>query len=99
MMGGGGRAGPAVARGGGGAGRHGLDDVADVDGVVFDKTHRAAARWPTSRPYRWPSCSGRCSLTIASPPLMTVLGPYLIKIAIDEHIANGDIPGLTVILG
>jgi ABC-type multidrug transport system fused ATPase/permease subunit len=78
--------------GGGGGGN--LDGVPDVDGVVFDKT-LASRSLTYVRPYR-----GRLLLALALTTLataMTILGPYLVKVAIDEHIAKGDIPGLTII--
>src|SRR3954464_13991669 len=80
--------------GGGGGGGGGLGDVPDVDGVVFDKT-LASRSLTYVRPYH-----GRLlwalTLTVVATA-MTILGPYLVKVAIDEHITKGDIPGLTVI--
>jgi len=81
-------------RAGGGAGG-GLDDVPDVDGVVFDKG--IAKRSLTYvRPHRARLIWALTLTTFAT--IMTVLGPYLVKVAIDEHITKGDIPGLTVIV-
>ena len=81
------------ARGGGGGGGM-LDDVPDVDGVVFDKT-LASRSLAYVRPYRGRLLWALALTTFATA--MTILGPYLVKVAIDEHISKGDIPGLTVI--
>jgi ABC-type multidrug transport system fused ATPase/permease subunit len=79
-------------RAGGGGGN--LDDVPDIDGVVFDKTiaNRSLAY---VRPYRSRLLWALALTTFATA--MTILGPYLVKVAIDEHISKGDIPGLTLI--
>ena len=77
--------------GGGG----GLDDVPDVDGVVFDKT-LASRSLAYARPYRGRLLWALGLTTFAT--LMSVLGPYLVKVAIDEHITRGDITGLTYII-
>jgi ABC-type multidrug transport system fused ATPase/permease subunit len=81
-------------RAGGGAGGN-LDDVPDVDGVVWDK-NLARRSLAYVRPYRARLLWALALTTFAT--IMTVLGPYLVKIAIDEHIVKGDIPGLTVIV-
>src|SRR3954467_293461 len=80
-------------RAGGGAGGN-LDDVPDVDGVVFDKT-LASRSLAYVRPYR-SRLTWALILTVLATS-MTILGPYLVKVAIDEHISKGDIPGLTII--
>ncbi|MGE3272322.1 MAG: ABC transporter ATP-binding protein [Chloroflexota bacterium] len=80
---------PGTWRGGGG-----LDDVPDVDGVAFNKDNMRRALSYT-RPHR-----GRLLLALVLTTLataMSVLAPYLVKVAIDEHIAVGDITGLSVI--
>jgi ABC-type multidrug transport system fused ATPase/permease subunit len=81
-------------RAGGGAGG-GLDDVPDVDGVVFDKG-LASRALSYAHPYRGQLLWALALTTFAT--LMSVLGPYLVKVAIDEHIVVGDIPGLTLII-
>src|SRR5688500_4515054 len=87
---------PSGLRGAVGGGGGGLDNVPDVDGVVFDK--RLATRsLAYARPYQ-----GKLLWALALPTfaiLMSILAPYLVKVAIDEHIVVGDIPGLTVIVG
>ncbi|MFN8634545.1 MAG: ABC transporter ATP-binding protein [Chloroflexota bacterium] len=86
---------PTGLRGGGGGGGGGfLDDVPDVDGVVFDK--RIAGRALSyARPYRGQLIWAFVLTGLATA--MNVLGPYLVKVAIDDHIAKGDVAGLTVI--
>jgi ATP-binding cassette subfamily B multidrug efflux pump len=83
-----------IARPGSWRGGGGLDDVPDVDGVRIDR--RLAARaLQYAQPYR-PQLLWALLLTTFGTA-MSVLAPYLVKVAIDEHIAVGDIPGLTVI--
>jgi len=84
-------AGLRIGMGGGG----GLDDVPDVDGVVFDKT-LASRSLAYARPYRGRLLWALGLTTFAT--LMSVLGPYLVKVAIDEHITRGDVTGLTYII-
>ncbi|HZO32764.1 MAG TPA: ABC transporter ATP-binding protein [Chloroflexota bacterium] len=86
---------PTGLRGGGANAGGGLDDVPDVDGVVWDSglAKRALAY---TRPYRGQLLWALFLTTVAT--LMSVLAPYLVKVAIDEHIAVGDIPGLSVIM-
>jgi ABC-type multidrug transport system fused ATPase/permease subunit len=79
-----------------GAGPGMLSNVADEDGVAYDpRVARRALEY--MRPY-----SGQVLfallMTIAQAALLTV-GPVLTKIAIDDHIAQGDISGMTVFLG
>jgi ATP-binding cassette, subfamily B, multidrug efflux pump len=81
---------------GAGGGGGGLDDVPDVDGVAFDKGLATRALGYT-RPYRGQLLWALALTTFAT--LMSVLAPYLVKVAIDEHIAVGDIPGLTIVVG
>src|SRR6202165_5479986 len=100
MMGGG------LGGGGGGAGGMGglnrgagpgmLANVADVDGAVVDPriARRALAYM---RPYTM-SVLFALFMTVAQAALMTV-GPVLTKIGIDDHVANGDISGMTVFFG
>ena len=52
--------------------------------------------WPLFRPY-WGHFAGAFLLLVISAGLL-VLGPLLVKRAIDENIAKGDIPGLQVTL-
>jgi ABC-type multidrug transport system fused ATPase/permease subunit len=85
---------PVNLRGAGGGGG-GLDDVPDVDGVGFDKG-LATRALGYARPYRGQLLWALILTTAAT--LMSVLAPYLVKVAIDEHIAVGDIPGLSVIM-
>ncbi|MCC7371757.1 MAG: ABC transporter ATP-binding protein [Chloroflexi bacterium] len=80
---------PGTWRGGGG-----LDDVPDVDRVPFDKRNMQRAIAYT-RPHRRQLLIALILTTFATA--MSVLAPYLVKVAIDEHIAVGDIAGLTVI--
>jgi ABC-type multidrug transport system fused ATPase/permease subunit len=97
MMGGpGGGVGMGPGPRGGGPGGMGLNNLADEDGVAYNPqiARRALAYL---KPYT------RAALfvvvmTVTSASLMTI-GPVLTKIAIDDHIANGDITGFTVILG
>ena len=86
---------PTGLRGGGANAGGGLDDVPDVDGVVWDSglAKRALAY---TRPYRGQLLWALFLTTVAT--LMSVLAPYLVKVAIDEHIAVGDIHGLSVIM-
>jgi ATP-binding cassette subfamily B protein/subfamily B ATP-binding cassette protein MsbA len=87
---------PSGLRGAVGGGGGGLDNVPDVDGVVFDKrlANRSLAY---ARPYQGKLLWALALTTFAT--LMSILAPYLVKVAIDEHIVVGDIPGLTVIVG
>jgi ATP-binding cassette subfamily B protein/subfamily B ATP-binding cassette protein MsbA len=83
-----------IARPGSWRGGGGLNDVPDVEGVRIDK--RLAFRaLQYARPYRSRLLWALLLTTFATA--MSVLAPYLVKVAIDEHIAVGDIPGLTVI--
>jgi ABC-type multidrug transport system fused ATPase/permease subunit len=99
MMGGGGGGGGGGWGGGGlnrGAGPGMLSNVADEDGVAYNPqiARRALAYL---RPYRW-SVVFALVMTILQAALLTV-GPVLTKIAIDNHVAQGDIAGMTVFLG
>ena len=101
MMGGGGAAGGGGGGflGGGlnrGAGPGMLANVADVDGAVYD--HRIARRaLAYVGPYRW-GVALALLMTVAQAALMTI-GPVWTKVAIDEHVVNGDIAGMTLFLG
>ncbi len=72
------------------AGGAGEDD--DTVGRVYDA--RLARRvWGYTRPYR-----GAVALSAALFPLLAAVDlvqPYLVKVAIDEHILKGDWPGLS----
>jgi ATP-binding cassette subfamily B multidrug efflux pump len=85
-----------IARPGSWRGGGGLDDVPDVDGVAFDKGNMQRALAYTN-PYRGQLLIALLLTVFATA--MSVLAPYLVKVAIDEHIAVGDIYGLTVIAG
>jgi ABC-type multidrug transport system fused ATPase/permease subunit len=79
-----------------GAGPGMLSNVADEDGVAYDpRVARRALAY--MRPYTG-SVLFALLMTIAQAALLTV-GPVLTKIAIDDHIANGDISGMTAFLG
>jgi len=97
MMGG------AVGAGGGqmgglnrGAGPGVLANVADEEGVAYDP--RIARRaFAYMRPHKW-SVVFALVMTVAQAALMTI-GPVLTKIGIDDHVARGDILGMTVFFG
>jgi ABC-type multidrug transport system fused ATPase/permease subunit len=98
MMGGGPGGGMGMGPGprGGGPGGMGLQNVADEDGVAYDPriARRALAYLG---PYKLDALFV-VVMTVSSAALMTV-GPVLTKIAIDDHVAHGDITGLSVMLG
>jgi ABC-type multidrug transport system fused ATPase/permease subunit len=100
LIGGGGGGGGGGGWGGGGlnrgAGPGMLSNVADEDGVAYNPqiARRALAYL---RPYRW-SVVFALVMTILQAALLTV-GPVLTKIAIDNHVAQGDIAGMTLFLG
>ena len=91
--GGGGGVGGGLNRG---AGPGMLANVADVDGAVYNPhvTRRALAY---VRPYRW-GVAFALAMTVAQAGLTTI-GPVWTKVAIDDHVANGDVVGTTVFLG
>ena len=93
MGGGGGGFGGGLNRG---AGPGMLANVADVDGAIYNPhvTRRALAY---VTPYRW-GVAFALLMTVAQAALLTV-GPVWTKIAIDDHVAKGDIAGMTVFLG
>jgi ABC-type multidrug transport system fused ATPase/permease subunit len=99
MMGGGGGGGGGAFLGGGlnrGAGPGVLANVADVDGAVYDpRIARRALGYV--EPYRW-GVAFALLMTVAQAALMTI-GPVWTKVAIDDHIVNGDIAGMTLYLG
>jgi ABC-type multidrug transport system fused ATPase/permease subunit len=96
MGGGGGGGGGGLGGLNRGAGPGMLANVADEDGVAYDPrlARRALAYLG---PYRW-AVVFALVMTIAQAALMTV-GPVLTKVAIDDHIAKGDISGMTLFLG
>ena len=100
MMGGWGGPGGGVGMGpgprGGGPGGMGLANVADEDGAAYNPriARRALAYLG---PYKLDALFG-VLMTVVSAALMTG-GPVLTKIAIDDHVAKGDITGMTVMLG
>jgi ATP-binding cassette, subfamily B, multidrug efflux pump len=91
-----------VSRGGGRGGRAGRagswDHAAEDDaaGPAYDR--RLLRRlWPVVRNYR-----GALAVTALLFPAMAAVDlaqPYLVKVAIDEHVARGDLGGLTRVAG
>jgi ABC-type multidrug transport system fused ATPase/permease subunit len=81
---------------GGGPGGMGLNNLADDDGVAYDPriARRALAYLG---PYKLDALFV-ILMTVTSAGLMTV-GPVLTKIAIDDHVAQGDIAGFSLMLG
>jgi ABC-type multidrug transport system fused ATPase/permease subunit len=72
-----------------------LRDLSDVGGAAYNP--RVARRaFAYLRPYRR-QVALALALTLFAGA-MNMLGPYLIKIAIDAHIATGDLIGLTIVL-
>src|SRR6059058_2019200 len=98
MMGGGGGGGGGGWGMGGlnrGAGPGMLANVADEDGVVYDpKIARRALAY--LKPYRM-GVAFALAMTLAQAALLTI-GPIWTKIAIDNHVAYGDIAGMTLFL-
>src|SRR5262249_54421914 len=90
-MGGGGGMGRAAA-GGGGAN---LDRVHDIDDVEFNGQN-ARRSLEYVKPYKWQIFWALALTTFAT--VMNLLGPYLVKVAIDQYITAGDIPGLSEIV-
>jgi ABC-type multidrug transport system fused ATPase/permease subunit len=101
MMGGGfGGGGGGVGMGpgprGGGPGGMGLGNVADEDGAVYDpRIARRALAYLA--PYKLDALFV-VIMTVSSAALMTV-GPVLTKVAIDDHVAKGDVVGMSIMLG
>jgi ABC-type multidrug transport system fused ATPase/permease subunit len=74
----------------------GLRDLGDEEGALYNP--RVAARAVAyARPYRNQILIA-VLLTIVAAGL-NLLAPYLVKVAIDEHIAVGDFQGLAIIMG
>jgi ATP-binding cassette, subfamily B, multidrug efflux pump len=74
----------------------GLRDLSDEDGAAYNP--RVARRAFTYlKPYH--RQVGLAVVLTLFAGAMNMLGPYLVKIAIDAHIAKGDLVGLTVVLG
>jgi ABC-type multidrug transport system fused ATPase/permease subunit len=72
-----------------------LDDIEDVEGIAYNE--RVASRGLAyAQPYRRQLLLA-LGLTLFGSA-MSLLGPYLIKVAIDEHIAVGDLRGLAVVM-
>jgi ABC-type multidrug transport system fused ATPase/permease subunit len=94
--GGGGGMGMGPGPRGGGPGGMGLNNLADEDGAVYDPriARRALAYLG---PYKLDALLV-VLMTFTSAGLLTV-GPVLTKIAIDDHVARGDILGFTSMLG
>ena len=79
-----------------GAGPGMLSNVADEDGVVYNpQVARRALAYLL--PYRT-GVAFALVMTVAQATLLTI-GPIWTKIAIDNHIAYGDIAGMTLYLG
>src|SRR5882724_567655 len=93
MGGGGGGGFGRAASGGGGAN---LDSVHDIDDVAYNHDHARRAL-SYVRPYTWQIFWALVLTTFATA--MSLLGPYLVKVAIDQYITAGDIPGLSVVIG
>jgi ABC-type multidrug transport system fused ATPase/permease subunit len=94
MMGGGG--GTMVGHGARATGIGMLSGVADEDGVAYDQ--RIASRaFGYLKPF-WLSVAFALVMTFGQAAFMTI-GPVFTKIAIDNHIATGDIAGMTLFLG
>jgi ABC-type multidrug transport system fused ATPase/permease subunit len=94
--GGGGGMGMGPGPRGGGPGGLGLNNLADEDGAVYDPriARRALAYLG---PYKLDALLV-VLMTFTSAGLLTV-GPVLTKIAIDDHVARGDILGFSAMLG
>src|SRR6266496_2409064 len=92
-MGGGGGFGRAAGGGGGGGN---LNEVPDIDGVTFNQRNAQRALGYI-RPYTWQIFWALLLTTFGT--VMSLLGPYLVKVAIDQYITAGDIPGLSMIIG
>jgi ATP-binding cassette, subfamily B, multidrug efflux pump len=79
-----------------GAGPGMLSNVADEDGAIYNpRVARRALAY--TRPHRG-AILFALVMTIGQAALLTV-GPVWTKVAIDDHVANGDISGTTVFLG
>jgi ATP-binding cassette, subfamily B, multidrug efflux pump len=79
-----------------GAGPGMLSNVADEDGALYNpRVARRALAY--TRPHRG-AILFALVMTIGQAALLTV-GPVWTKVAIDDHVANGDISGTTVFLG
>ncbi|MFN0071781.1 MAG: ABC transporter ATP-binding protein [Chloroflexota bacterium] len=73
----------------------GLRDLSDEAGAIYNpRVARRALAY--ARPYTRPLLITLALTLIAAA--LNLVAPYLVKIAIDEHIAVGDLPGLTVII-
>ncbi len=92
-MGGGGGFGRAAGGGGGGGN---LNEVPDIDGVTFNQRNAQRALGYV-RPYTWQIFWALLLTTFGT--VMSLLGPYLVKVAIDQYITAGNIPGLSMIIG
>lgn len=95
-FGGGGGGGLAGRASGGPTGPGMLNNVADVDGAAYDP--RIARR---ALAYLAPHKGGvavALLMTLAQA-VLTTLGPVLTKIAIDNHVATGDVAGMSLFLG
>jgi ABC-type multidrug transport system fused ATPase/permease subunit len=74
----------------------GLGNVADEDGVAYNpRIARRALAYV--RPHKW-AVVFALVMTVAQAALLT-LGPVWTKVAIDDHIAFGDVGGMTLFLG
>lgn len=73
----------------------GLRDIPDEEGAAYNPriTRRALSY---VKPYR-AKVAVAVALTLFAAA-MNMIGPYLVKVAIDSHIAKGDLVGLTIVL-
>ena len=96
MLGGGGGGGGGLPGMNRGAGPGMLANVADEDGAIYDPhITRRALKYVV--PYRW-DVALALLMTLLQAALMTI-GPVWTKVAIDDHIAHGDISGTSLFLG
>jgi ABC-type multidrug transport system fused ATPase/permease subunit len=81
--------------GGGGGGGGGLNDLYDVEGVAFNR-HYAERALEYARPHRVQLLLALILTIFAAA--MSLLAPYLVKVAIDDYIVVGDMTGLSLVV-
>jgi ABC-type multidrug transport system fused ATPase/permease subunit len=81
--------------GGGGGGGGGLNDLYDVEGVAFNRRYAERAL-EYARPHRVQLLLALVLTIFAAA--MSLLAPYLVKVAIDDYIVVGDMTGLTLVV-
>jgi ABC-type multidrug transport system fused ATPase/permease subunit len=81
--------------GGGGGGGGGLNDLYDVEGVAFNRRYAERAL-EYARPHRVQLLLALILTIFAAA--MSLLAPYLVKVAIDDYIVVGDMTGLTLVV-